>query len=85
MGIGFALAVFAGSLMLGGIIKESLTPKEPPKPTNPLHREPPRARNGQLIIQNRNLWLFDVKYHGAAQAHQWAIEGKYNTPADEEN
>ena len=84
MPIGFALMVFAGCITIGSLIKEGMSSKKSPPLENPLKREPPRARNGQLIIQNRNLWLFDCKYYGAAQAHKWACEGKYNTPADEE-
>ena len=80
MGIGLALAIFSGCILAGGIIKETLTSSEQAPSKNPLHREPPRERNGQLIIQNRDLWLFDCKYYGAAQAHKWAMEGKYNNP-----
>lgn len=85
MGIGLALALFSGCIFVGGIIKETLTPSEQAPSKNPLHKEPPRGRNGQLIIQNRDLWLYDIQHYGAGQAYEWACKGRYNIPDEEEN
>lgn len=82
MGIGLSLVFLSSAILVGGIIKEVITPTEQTPPESPFKQEPKRARNGQLIIENRDLWLFDTRTFGAAQAHKWACEGKYNNPTE---
>lgn len=40
--------------------------------------EPHRNSNGQIIIENYELYSEDLKTYGAYQTHKWIEQGKYN-------
>lgn len=45
--------------------------------------EPHRNKNGQINIENSQLYYNDVSNYGAYQAHKWAEQGKYNLTPEE--
>lgn len=45
--------------------------------------EPHRDSNGEIIIENSQLYYDDCKNYGAYQAKQWVKQGKYNLSQEE--
>lgn len=45
--------------------------------------EPHRMEDGRIIIENCKLYNEDVRKYGAAKAHEWMRQGKYNLTPEE--
>ena len=45
--------------------------------------EPHRDERGRIIIENTKLYKEDVRKYGAAEAHKWMWQGKYNLSPEE--
>lgn len=45
--------------------------------------EPHRDERGRIIIENYALYKEDVHKYGAAKAHEWMRQGKYNLTPEE--